>query len=126
MPFTAADHDQVDATFLREAHHVGLDVAGLHDAVARAEPELRRQLLDALVGALDQLALDLHGGQQRLAHRFDRYVLDHVQQRQARAVALRDALRAFGDALAAFGEVETYQDLAVVTHRTLPACCSQL
>ena len=116
MALAAADHDQVDAALLRDAHDVRLDVAGLHDALAVLETEPLRELRDPLPGALDQLALDLHGRQQGLAHGLDRHVLDHVQQRDLGAVALRDPLATRRDGVAVVRQVHAEQDLLVFAH----------
>ena len=71
VPFPAADHDQVDAARLRDPYHLGLYVAGVDQTFAMPELELRREFGDTDPGTVDELALDLHRRQQRLAHRLD-------------------------------------------------------
>ena len=78
------------------------------------------QLGEALARAIHQLALDLHGRQQRLAHRLDRHVLDDVQQCDLRAVAGGDGLGPLADHLAVVGQVDDQQNFLVVGHRALP------
>ena len=85
MAFAAADDDQVGAAFARSAQALGLDVAGLDEEVRIAEAEVVGQVGEPLLGALQQFFLDLHGRHQRLAHRFDRHELEHVQQVDAGA-----------------------------------------
>ena len=119
MAFAAAEHDQVDAAIRGDTHELGLDVAGLHDALRLLEAGLLRQLGDAPRGALDQFAFDLHGRQQGLAHRFDGDVFDDVQQDDFGPVTLGDVTRPLGDLLAAFGEVHSQQDLLVFAHGVL-------
>ena len=85
MPFAAAEHDEVGAAVPRDAQDLGLDVAGVDEALGLVEPGPCGQLGDAPRRALDQFVLDLHRRQQRLAHRLDRHELDDVQQRSPRA-----------------------------------------
>ena len=79
-------------------------------------PSLSANSASRVVARVHEFLLDLHRGQQGLAHRFDRHVLDDVQHRELGARQRGEVARARADPLALVAEVHDQQDPAVLAH----------
>src|SRR5688572_17418323 len=102
MPFPTAEHDEIAAELLRSANDLRFDAAGFDELTTVLERQTAGQLAELRAGAAYELAFNLHGRQQRFAHRLDGHVLDDVKQGYV-------CLRARGDRLGALAD-----DLAVI------------
>ncbi len=119
VALAAAEDDQIDRFFLRDAQDLGLLVAGFHPGGHARQPSASRQLFQFEFGALFQILFDLHRRHQRLTHGFGRHEFDHMQHHHC-SVRVRGHVAARGhDLFAGVSQIQQYQDFLVVRHALL-------
>src|SRR6185312_8140326 len=116
VPFPAAEHDEIARLLPRHAQDLRLETAGFDEAFAVSEAGACGEFLQPLARAPDELLLDLHGRQQRFAHRLDRNVLDDVQELDAGTVCGSDGPGALAEDFALLREVDDQENLAISGH----------
>jgi len=94
MALAAAKYDEIDVALACNSDNVGLHDSNFNVAVRIGQFKFGGQRSQAPAGSLDQLILYLHSGHERLAHRFKRNELNHMQELDFGAETRRDGLGA--------------------------------